>query len=88
MNQQSERIDEAGKTIFHLLLEVAHLFCTLKLSKSDPGGTRGKKMYPLSGRERLGKREKICDVEWQRHRRLRYVKHPNSLLSLKLQVNR
>lgn len=41
-----------------LLLEVVLLFCTLKLSKSSPSGTRGKNLYPLSGREGLGKREK------------------------------
>lgn len=41
-----------------LFLEVVLLFCALKLSKSSPSGTRGKNLYPLSGREGLGKGEK------------------------------
>lgn len=88
MNQQNERIGEAGKNICHLLLEVVHLFCTLKLSKSNPGGTRGKNMYPLSGREGLGKRGKHMRCRVAETRQAQICKTSKQLITLKLQVNR
>jgi len=53
-----EEMAKLTKYICCLLLG-AVLFCTLKLSKNNPSGTRGKTMHPLSGREGLGKREKL-----------------------------